>query len=122
MSTDQYESGMGSGRGTDAQAAQEQGMGASEGYRTGAAESGMGRSEGYTTGAQDQEQGMGVSEGYQTGAYESGMGASEGGPPVDSTDDYGLGSGRASDQKEGKVGKFFDKVKERLTKPHEENK
>ena len=117
----QYESGMGSGRGTDSEAAPESGMGASEGYNpVGAKDQGMGVSEGYRTGAQDQEQGMGVSEGYQTGAAESGMGATEGGAPYDSTNDYGLGSGRESDQKEGKVGKFFDKVKERLTKPHEE--
>ena len=112
-----YESGMGTGTGTDATAAPESGMGASEGYTTGAAEQGMGASEGYTTSAQ--EQGMGASEGYQTGAPESGMGASEGGAAYDSTNDYGLGSGRQSDQKEGKVGKFFDKVKDRLTKPHE---
>jgi hypothetical protein len=130
-----YESGMGSGRDADNLGAPESGMGASEGFNTGAGEQGMGRSEGYSTGASEQgmgasesyrtgesEQGMGASERYGTGAAEQGMGASETTEYQDRSDEYGMGSGRASDEKEGKVGKMFDKIKERLTRPHEENK
>jgi hypothetical protein len=114
-----YESGMGSGRDMVDPAASEQGMGATEGYSAGGADQGLGASQGYQSGAP--EQGVGASEGYSAGAPEQGMGRDEGGY-LDRTNEQGMGSGRANDEKEGKVGKMFDKVKERLTRPHEENK
>lgn len=117
-----YEQGMGAAQSPSnpSDAAPESGLGRSENpsqttETQGAPESGMGRDEGYRPGAE--QQGMGRDEGYRTGAPEQGMGKDEGagrdGGMVQnqSETEYGMGSGRASDQKEGSVGKFFDKVK-----------
>ena len=104
-----FESNMGPGRDQGAPAP-ESGMGATEGESRGAPEQGMGATEGYKTGAH--EQGMGSSTGESYGAPEQGMGADEGGiAPNQSTSDYGMGSGRVNDQKEGGGGKLLDKVK-----------
>ena len=86
---------------------------------TSGAESRMGASEGHSTIAQEQY--AGAAEANKTGALEQGMGSNEGNLLSDSTDDYGMGSGRSSDQREGEVGKFFDRVKVKFKKGHHES-
>jgi hypothetical protein len=121
-----YESGLGptqTGR-PDNTGAPESGLGRDEGVPSHSApESGLGRDEGAAPHSAP-ESGMGRDEGAgQSGAYEQGMGASEqgvGGVGYDAKDDYGLGSGRSSDQKEGGVGKIFDKIKTKLRRGSKE--
>lgn len=49
-------------------------------------------------------------------------GGSSGVAPNSSTTDYGMGSGNSSDQKEGSVGKLFDKLKDEFYKEKEHEK
>lgn len=58
-------------------------------------------------------------------APQQGTGSTEGSSgvaPNSSTTDYGMGSGNSSDQKEGSVGKLFDKLKDEYHKEKEHEK
>jgi hypothetical protein len=114
-----YDSGLGptqSGH-PDNTTAPESGLGRDEGVPShNPHESGMGRDEGVPCHSAP-ETGMDRDEAAPSRrAYEQGMGGEQGvgGVGYDAKDDYGMGSGRASDQKEGGVGRMFDKIKTKL--------